>query len=163
MGEAAKKLYPTPAHEVADGFLEEIARLEKRLRLTQEAFERQLEKIKQAYYPLIEEFKAKLREKEAALKKFAKKARLDLFSEGERCELPHGALLLTLSMRVKRARGVLKKLEELGWEEAIVVSKKVNWDVLEQWPDEKLVACGTERVPKEEIEYELKEVGHDQA
>jgi len=163
MGEAAKKLYPTPAHEVADGFLEEIARLERRLRLTQEAFERELEKIKQAYYPLIEETKALLREREKQLKKLALKERLLLFAEGERCDLPHGALLLTWSRRVKRARGVLKKLEELGWEEAIVVTKKVNWDVIEGWPDEKLVAVGTERVVKEEVEYELKEVSYDQA
>jgi len=163
MGEAAKKIYLTPVHREVDGLLAEIARLVVRLKHAQEVFERELDKIKKAHYPAIEETKARLREAEKELKRLAKRERLALFAEGDRCELPHGVLLLTWSRRVRRARGVLEKLEELGWEEAIVVTKKVNWEVLEQWPDEKLVACGTERVVKEEVEYELKEVGHEQA
>jgi len=53
-------------------------------------------------------------------------------------------------------RNVLERLEEMGFSEAVRVAKSVDWDVLERWPDEKLNLVGTERVPKETIEYELK-------
>ena len=158
MGLAARKIYATPAHAAADEILAEIAAEKADLARVQKEYEEKLEELKKQYYPLLEAKKTRLRELEKDLKKLAKRERLALFAEGDRCELPHGALLLTWTRRVKRARGVLARLEELGWEEAIVVTKKVNWEVLEQWPDEKLVACGTERVVKEEVEYELKEV-----
>jgi len=161
MGEAARKIYPTPAHEAADRLLAELSDLTTRLEGLKERFEAELARLKERFYPEMEETRARLRQAETELKKLAKRERMALFAEGDRCDLPHGALILTIVSRVKRARGVLKKLEELGWEEAIVVSKKVNWDVLERWPEEKLVACGTERVVKEEVEYELKEVGHE--
>ena len=158
MGLAARKIYATPAHAAADEILAEIAAEKADLVRVQKEYEEKLEELKKQYYARLEAKKTKLRELEKDLKKLAKRERLALFAEGDRCELPHGALLLTWTRRVKRARGVLARLEELGWEEAIVVTKKVNWEVLEQWPDEKLVACGTERVVKEEVEYELKEV-----
>lgn len=158
MGLAARKIYATPAHAAADEILVEIATEKADLARVQKEYEEKLEELKKQYYPLLEAKKTRLRELEKELTKLAKRERLALFAEGDRCELPHGALLLTWTRRVKRARGVLKRLEELGWEEAIVVTKKVNWDVLESWPDEKLVACGTERVVKETVEYELKEV-----
>ena len=158
MGLAARKIYATPAHAEADELLVEIAAEKADLARVQKEYEEKLEELKKQYYARLEAKKTKLRELEKDLKKLAKRERLALFAEGDRCELPHGALLLTWTRRVKRARGVLARLEELGWEEAIVVTKKVNWEVLEQWPDEKLVACGTERVVKEEVEYELKEV-----
>ena len=158
MALAARKIYPTPAHEVADRLLAEIAELNRALTEIKEGYEREIAEIKARYYPRLEETKARLKRAEQELKKLGRRERLALFAAGDRCDLPNGALILTLVRRVKRARGVLAKLEELGWEEAIVVSKKVNWEVLERWPDEKLIACGTERIVKEDIEYELKGV-----
>jgi DNA repair ATPase RecN len=55
---------------------------------------------------------------------------------------------------IEQRKEALRRLDlEL---EAIIIEKKVNWDELEKWPDEKLIACGTERVVKEKIIYELK-------
>ncbi len=158
MALAVRKIYPTPAHEAADRLLAEIAGLNSELSQLKDEYEKEMAAVKARYYPRLEEAKDRLKRAEQELKKLGRRERQALFAAGDRCELPNGALILALIRRVKRARGVLAKLEELGWEEAIVVKKSVNWDVLERWPDEKLIACGTERIIKEDIEYEVKGV-----
>ena len=63
---------------------------------------------------------------------------------------------VTYKHAVKRAKAVTPEvLEAHGYLDGVRVEKKVNWDVLEKWPEEKLVAVGTERKTKEDVEYEL--------
>ena len=120
------------------------------------SYQKQLEKLQAKYYPEIEARKQALRTFEEELEKLATRYAPDLFEDSDLCETRLGRLIKQIKVAVKKARGVLEKLEKLGWHEAIIVEKKVNWAVLEQWPDEKLIACGTERVKKIRILYELK-------
>jgi len=85
------------------------------------------------------------------------KANRDGFFKGEseRVDLRFGALLYAIEKRVKRAKDVLQRLEEIGAEEAIIVTKSVDWDVLEGWTDERLIEVGTERKRTEKYSYEV--------
>jgi hypothetical protein len=97
----------------------------------------------------------KLKKLETQLKALMKKHKGELFAAGDRLDLATGALLHQVLERVKRAKNVLANLQALDWRDAIRVVEEVRWEVLEDWPEEKLIACGTERVHKEEFVYEV--------
>ena len=140
-----------------DEYLSKIREEKEELSKLEEAFNRELEALQNKYYPHIERHKALLKSYEADLEKLAKSFAHELFVDSDLIELRNGRLIREEKEAVKRARGVLERLEKLGWNEAIIATKKVNWSVLETWPEEKLIACGTERVKKTKIVYELKE------
>jgi len=139
-----------------DKFFEVIKRQKEALSEVETRYTEELEALKAKYYPEIEQRKEALRRLELELEKFAKKHMGELFKETDYVDTGLGRLIYQVKEAVKRAKGVLEKLEELGWQEAIIIEKKVNWDEVEKWPDEKLIACGTERVVKEKIIYEIK-------
>jgi len=119
-------------------------------------YQKEIEAVQAKYYKHIEEIKSNIKNYELELEKTAKKHKYELFDRTDMVETAFGRLILTVKEAVKRAKGVLEKLEELDWQEAIIIEKKVKWEELEKWTDERLVACGTERVRKEKIEYELR-------
>jgi phage host-nuclease inhibitor protein Gam len=139
-----------------DELFDKIKTEKKALEKLETSYQKQLEKLQAKYYPEIEARKQALRTYEEELEKLATRYAPELFGDGDLCETRLGRLIKQIKVAVKKARGVLEKLEKLGWTEAIIIEKKVNWAVLEQWPDEKLIACGTERVRKVRIVYELK-------
>jgi len=153
----------TVAYDIPAGLLKEIDKFFEGIKRQKEAlsevetrYTEELEALKAKYYPEIEHRKEALRRLDLELERFAKKHMGELFKETDYVDTGLGRLIYQVKEAVKRARGVLEKLEELGWQDAIIIEKKVNWDELEKWPDEKLIACGTERVVKEKIVYELK-------
>lgn len=143
--------------------IEKIERLLQSIKAEKQAlqdisaqYQKEVEKVQAKYYKHIEEIKANIKNYELELEKTAKKYKYELFDRTDMVETTFGRLILTVKEAVRRAKGVLEKLEELGWTEAIIVEKKVNWEELEKWTDERLIAVGTERIRKEKIEYELK-------
>lgn len=144
------------AMEKVERLLQSIKYEKKALEDISAQYKKEIEEIQAKYYKHIEEIKANIKTYEMELEKTAKKHKYELFDRTDIVDTQFGRLILTIKEVVKRAKGVLEKLEELGWNEAIIIEKKVNWDVLEKWPDERLIAAGTERVRKEKIEYELK-------
>ena len=56
-----------------------------------------------------------------------------------------------------KPRGIdmLARLKELGAADGIKISELVNWDKIEEWPDERLIEIGTERVKDDKFAYEL--------
>lgn len=139
----------------ADDLLGRLKIHKKMLEDIEGQYKEELEQIKNKYYKHIESTKQEIREIEEELQKYALKHRHELFA-GDIAELNNGRLILQIKKAVKRVRGMLERLEALGWTEAIIVEKKVNWDELEKWTDERLIAAGTERVVKETVTYELK-------
>ncbi|MDI1471910.1 hypothetical protein THER_1665 [Thermodesulfovibrio sp. N1] len=115
----------------------------------------EIEAIRSKYYRHIEEVKNDIRQYEEELQKFAFRHKAELFT-GDIADFQNGRLIYQIKKAVKRVRGILERLEQLGWNEAIIIEKKVNWDEIEKWTDERLIAVGTERVIKETINYELK-------
>lgn len=139
----------------ADEILNKLKIHKKMLEDIEAQYKEELEQIKNKYYKHIEGTKEEIRELEEELRKFALRHRHELFT-GDIAELRNGRLILQIKQTVKRVRGMLERLEALGWTEAIIVEKKVNWEELEKWTDERLIAAGTERIKKETVTYELK-------
>jgi phage host-nuclease inhibitor protein Gam len=106
---------------------------------------------------------APLREQRAALDRqilgLCKTARQEFFAAADLVDLRHGFLLYGQRRVVRKPRGVLALLESIQCEEAIKRTAKVRWEVLEGWPEARLIACGTERVDQETFAYEIKTPG----
>jgi hypothetical protein len=116
--------------------------------------------------PLREKWEARLaplRERRAnfdqALLTLLAKARQEFFAAADLVDLPHGFLIYAKRQVVRKSHGVLALLEILQWEEAIKRTAKVRWEVLEGWPDARLISCGTERRDQETFAYEIKAPG----
>jgi hypothetical protein len=99
--------------------------------------------------------KAKIRDSEKALLKFQKQNKAKLFYTTDRVEVRSGALLYQRYDHVTRIKGIVGRLEAAGFNEAVKTVKSADWDIIDKWDDQKLAAVGTERVPKEDFEYEL--------
>jgi len=93
------------------------------------------------------------------LKALEKAERQAFFGDSESCrlDLPQGALVFQVSRHVKKVKSLTwERLEAEGFPEAVRVAKSVDWDLLETWPEEKLIMVGTDRVKKEIYDYEVK-------
>jgi len=141
-----------------DKFLIAIKLEKSNLDFVEARYQEELEAIKARFYPEIEKYKENIRKLESELEKFVKRHKAELFDGSDMVDTNVGRIIWQVKEAVKRAKGVLERLEELGWSEAIIIEKRVNWDELERWPDERLIACGTERVIKEKIVYEIKQI-----
>jgi len=140
-----------------DRRLYELGDSTRSLELLQAEAEKEIEAVRARYAEFIGPLKERIAALDKEIKTLTKKHKKMLFDGRDRVDLEHGALLYRVERKVKRARGVLENLEQCGFLEAIKVVKSVDWDVLEKWPDERLVMVGTERKRQEKFEYELKE------
>jgi len=148
--------YPTPDHARADELLRLIAETERRINDITAQANAEIAEVKTRHAEKLDPLSGVLKDLERELRSHMKQHQDVLFDGKDRADFEHGALLYRLERRVKRARGVLQKLEEHGFEDAIKIAKSVDWDALESWPVERLVLVGTERVQKESFEYELR-------
>ncbi len=146
----------------ADGLLAEIQAATGELRELKAEAEGQIAEMRRHWAVKMADPTARLAELDKKMRKLEKKHRLEIFGDREsvRVELQYGYLQFELSRYVKKARAITpEKLEELGHIEAVKIAKSVAWEVLETWPDWRLLALGTERVSKEIYEYGIREVG----
>ena len=143
------------AFKEAEWILSQIREFKKRKEEVENKAEKEIEKIKRKYEPELKILSSNIEEMERRLRDLCKKEKAVLFSRSDRVDLPSGSLIYHAKWWVRRARGVLKRLKELGITNAIKVTETVRWDVIEKWPDEKLFLIGTERILKEEFSYEI--------
>jgi hypothetical protein len=156
MGQPAKKIgYPTEAHAKADELLCSIREEQGKIAELNGQYAEQVNEVAARYKVAIKQKLADLGQLEKRLKKLMKANREGFFADADRIDLGNGALLLALEKRVKRAKETLKRLEEIGAVEAIIVTKSVDWDVLETWTDERLIEVGTERKRTDKYSYEI--------
>lgn len=142
----------------ADDLLIRIAEAEGLIKDDANAMAREIDAIKEQYGSKINYWRRIMKDLEKDLVKLMKTNSAEIFDGEDRVELTHGSLLFQIEERVKKAKGVLEKLEEQGFTDALEISKKVNWDELEKWPVERLALVGTERKRKEVFTYELKDI-----
>ena len=145
-------------HKQADDLLIRIAEAEGLINDDAGAMAREIDTIKEQYGSKINYWRRIMKDLEKDLVKLMKTNAAEIFDGEDRVELKHGSLLFQIEKRVKKAKGVLEKLEEQGFTDALEISKKVNWDELEKWPVERLALVGTERKRKEVFTYELKDI-----
>jgi len=144
-------------HEKADNLLAIIADRARILKGWEDELSVKIEGIRAVYARKINELKTELADAEKSLISLMKKNTNEFFTdEIDRLDLIHGALIHQVADRVKRARKVTTDLlEALGHDEAVKIVKSVDWDVIEKWSDVMLANIGTERVQKENFEYEI--------
>lgn len=139
-----------------DAFLQQLGELEPALRELEAQAEAELAPLQQKWEAQL----APLREERALLDQalliMLRHNRQEFFAAADLVDLRHGFLIYGKRQVVRKYRGVLKLLESLKWEEAIKRSAAVRWEVLEGWPEARLISCGTERVDQESFAYELK-------
>lgn len=116
----------------------------------------QIEKIRQQYKEGIETLKKEAKSADKEILKLMKEHKKELFGEKERIDLKYGSAMRLISNNVKRAKGVLKRLEEMKITDVIEISKRVKWNELEKWDDERLASVGTSRIRKERFIYEIR-------
>lgn len=144
--------------ESIDALLCDACRLTGELRSIEDEMEQRMAAVRAEYAEQIERCKAQLDRLDKTIKKQAKRYDAELFPADEEeswLRLRHGTLIRSIEKRVKRARGVLERLEELGRLEAVKVVKSVDWAVLETWLDSDLEAAGTERVIQIRYGYDV--------
>ncbi len=147
----------SPVFAQADQLLAELATATWQLSATTALAERELNFVREKHSTGIRKAKARLEDLEKQVTALARKHRGAFFDGQDRVELPHGALFHTMRQVVRKAKAVtVAKLEELGFLDGVRTEKKVDWDALNKWPDERLIVVGTERKDKEEFGYELK-------
>ncbi len=146
------------AAAAADLLLVKLGRTQRELHYLQAEMEREMTRLRESWQARLAPLEERQEQMAAALLTLAKEHKEELF-RGESCrlDLPHGALLYEVQRRVKRVRGLLDRLKEQGFLEAIKVAESVDWDRLEAWPEERLRQVGTKRVVKEVFGYEVKE------
>lgn len=145
----------TNIKEILESLLVRIKEKKQKLEDIQRMYMEELESLQKRYGKSIEDIKEGIRKDEQELQKLALRYKNEVFV-GDIAELQNGRLIYQVKVAVKRIRGMLERLEQLGWTEAIIIEKKVNWAEIEKWTDERLIALGTERVVKETVSYELK-------
>ncbi len=146
-----------PELAAAEQILGQIGMMSEQIRELCGEAEAELTKLQAEYQEKVRPYEMALKEMEKTLRQIMKKNLGVIFGGRQgRVDLPSGALLYQVVERVKKARGVLEKLKEQGIKEAIKIAESVDWEKLEEWPEERLLLVGTERVQKEEFDYELK-------
>jgi phage host-nuclease inhibitor protein Gam len=158
MAETAKKSdYPTPAHAEADELLARAATLTATLSGIQEECQVEVAALAAKHKEKAGPVKKELEKLGKQIAAFAKKHQVDLFEGRDRIDLLNGALLHQEGSHVVKPRGIdmLSRLKDLGIADGIKITELVDWDKIEEWPDERLIEIGTERVPDDKFAYEL--------
>lgn len=146
-------------HRQADALLAELANAKIALAASEAQATREMRQTQDDWQQVLTPLKERVQLLDKQVLSLAKKHRVTLFDGADRVDLPHGALLHTWQESVKKARGVLENLKALGLAEAVKVVESVNWDIMADWPEDRLIAVGTERVRKEIFAYELRDLG----
>lgn len=116
----------------------------------------EMEAVKVKHATLVQQCGDRVEQIAKSIKSYAKTHRAELFDGKDRVDLRHGALLHVVRSVVRRSRKVtVEILEWLGFQDGVRVEKKVDWDVVEKWPNERLLAVGTERVTQEMFDFEI--------
>lgn len=156
---ARKELkHAAEAKAAADQLLLEIGQVQRAAAGLEREMEEELTRLREQWRARLQPLVARQTDLDQRIKELAKAHKEEFFTgESARLDLKHGALLYELRRRVKRARGVLERLEAEGYLEAIKIAKSVDWERLETWPEERLWLVGTERVAREYFGYEVRE------
>jgi len=145
--------------EKAEAFLEDIAGIQSRLRALEEEAEKEMRKVEERFKPLIEEQREWLSQVEKDLLSLMKKEKAAIFAGGDKVSLRCGSLLRALEDKLKLPRDALDRVEEMGWLEAIKITKSLDRGVVASWPIERIVAIGGDRRKIEVFKYEVRPCG----
>ena len=104
----------------------------------------------------VRELQEAIKKQEKSLVAMMKDCRKEIFTAGDRVDLPAGSLLHLVGKKLKISRATLALLEDQGFEDGIKVAKSVDRGVLAEWPEEKLALVKAEMKRTEDYTYELR-------
>ncbi len=147
------KIIMNEQQQHADALLAEIDGIQQKINEQAALAHAAFEQVMAAYNARKAGLDERLKAKTKALKAYGKKNVPALFGDEDKVYLTNGDLILQKSNKVVRARTVTTELlEQEGFPGAVKVVKTVDWDHIENWPNERLVLIGTQRKPKTEVE-----------
>jgi len=153
-----KKRSDPGARERAEQLLSEVAEITGRIRAVEDNVQQQIAAVTAKYADALATERSRLKSLEKEIRQISKKNKKLFFrGESDRLQLVSGALLYSVTNRVKRIRGAVAKIEAAGIDHVIKIAKSVNWDAVEDLDDGALERIGTCRVKKEVYEYEIKD------
>ncbi len=127
------------------------------LSIIETEWDKKLQELELEYAEQVRGLKEKYTEVEKELIKYAKSKKKELFDSKDIFETAYGRLIRELAEKVSIPRDALSKCEELGFLDAIRISKSLDRSAVEKWPDERLFLIGAKRDVVEKIDYELKQ------
>jgi hypothetical protein len=148
-----------PELNQADEYLQRLAAVEAELLELEAQAEAEMAPLRQKWEAQLAPLRQRRANFDQALLILLRKARQEIFGPDDIVDLPHGLLLYSRRQVVRKSRHVLALLENLKWEEAILRTAKVRWEVLDTWNETRLISCGTERMDKDTFSYEIKPIG----
>ncbi len=146
----------------ANAALGEIAGIKRRIEAAEAEMNDKIDQIKAETAAKIEPLANRLKALENGLLAYSEFNRDELFKKKKSIELAFGLLGYRKSTMVKplprkKWADVLERLDEMNFQEAVLVKKRPNKDVLRQWSDERLELVYARKVSKETFWYEVKE------
>ena len=93
---------------------------------------------------------------EQSLVALMKKERAYLFAGTDMLKLGNGSLIHNMADKVSIPKDAVERLKEQKFFEAIKTVEHADRDIIEKWPDAKLLLIGASRKTKEEFGYTLK-------
>jgi phage host-nuclease inhibitor protein Gam len=144
---------------LVDKYFERLGELSTALKELEAQAEAELAPLRQKWEAQLAPLREELTALDYAILHVARLCRQEFFAAADLVDLRHGFLLYGRRQVVRKFRGVLAQLESLKWEEAIKRTAKVRWEVLADWPEARLISCGTERMDQETFAYEIKTPG----
>ena len=145
--------------EAADKYLQRLAAAAAELKELEAQAEAELAPVRQKWEAQLASRREQLAALDRDLLALCKSARQEFFAAADLVDLRHGFLIHARRRVVRISRGTLAALEALKWEEAIRRTAKVRREVLETWPEARLIAVGAERGEQESFAYEIKTPG----
>lgn len=142
--------------ERADAYLEDLGEMAGRIQALERQAQADMEAVKAKWAAVLEPLKEEFKAVERDLLALLKRETAAVFNGADKVSLRHGVLIHGKEFKVKIPRGALQKVEEMGWMEAVRISKSLDRSVVERWPVERLEMIGATRKLVEKFAYELK-------
>jgi len=158
---ATKQRNPGPAADIlpaADEILAQIGLRQRGLDRMTANFNAEAARLKEHFEKDVAGIKAGLAADEKSLIALMKTAKGILFDGIDIVRLLHGCLIHAVTDKVSIPRDALSKCEELGFAEVVKITKSLDRDAVEKWPDAKLILIGAERKQREEFSYDIAKV-----
>lgn len=142
--------------------LAELGEIKRRIDGIETEMNEKIDQAKMEAGALCAPLQARREALESGVLAFAEYNREELFQKKKSLELDFGSIGYRKSTSIKTLAKttwamVLGRIKELKFTEAIRTKEDVNREVLQTWPDERLVLVGAKRVEEDTFWIELKE------
>lgn len=140
----------------ANNLLAQIRDISGKIGVREDDFNSRVEHLRAEYSAEIKALKEILNADEKQLVGLMKAGKRDLFDGTDLVKLQNGILIHDKSDKVSIPRDAVEKLESCGFNDAVKIAKSVDREIVESWPDAKLLMIGAVRKPVETFSYEVK-------